>query len=241
MAPDYDHDTNPPAAAHSRGDPLPSPYDHRFRAAARLAASPLARGPGAADRHARVFVRRAFGVCDLGLGSPELGYVSLAELTAVRGRFGLAVEIDEHFRPMKPLSAYAAEARAAGRIVTSPGRRSPRTGWRDRRSVTGSAVSYIGSSNDPKSPSADANIGQREAASECGRSGMSASEPKMSDRDVRPPPCWSHFAGRSADPVNLARLAWRARVPAAGNCKNSQPAWDDCAAALQALADEVIE
>lgn len=30
----------------------------------------------------------AFGLCDLGLGYPELGWVSLAELVAVRGRLG---------------------------------------------------------------------------------------------------------------------------------------------------------
>jgi len=59
----------------------------------------------------------AFGLCDLGLGSPELGFVSLAELASVRGRLGLPIERDEHFRPDRPLSAYAAEARAQGRII----------------------------------------------------------------------------------------------------------------------------
>lgn len=60
----------------------------------------------------------AFGLCDLGLGCPELGYVSLTEMGAVRGRFGLSVELDRYFRADKPLSAYAAAARSAGRIVT---------------------------------------------------------------------------------------------------------------------------
>lgn len=60
----------------------------------------------------------AFGLGDLGLGCPELGYVSLTELGAVRGRLGLPVELDRYFRADKPLSAYAAAARAAGRIVT---------------------------------------------------------------------------------------------------------------------------
>ena len=59
----------------------------------------------------------AFGLCDLGLGSPELGSVSLSELASLRGRLGLPIERDEHFRPAKPLSAYAAEARAQGRII----------------------------------------------------------------------------------------------------------------------------
>jgi hypothetical protein len=60
----------------------------------------------------------AFGLCDLGLGFPELGYVSLAELMSVRGSLGLPVELDMHFTASKPISAYAREARLAGRIVT---------------------------------------------------------------------------------------------------------------------------
>ena len=31
----------------------------------------------------------AFGLCDLGMGDPELGYVSLIELRTVRGKLGL--------------------------------------------------------------------------------------------------------------------------------------------------------
>lgn len=60
---------------------------------------------------------RLFGLCDLGLGFPELGYVSLAELSALRGPLGLPVERDRHFVADKPLSAYADEARLQGRIV----------------------------------------------------------------------------------------------------------------------------
>lgn len=60
---------------------------------------------------------RLFGLCDLGLGHPELGYVSLAEISAVRGRLGLPVERDLHFVADKPLSAYVEEARIKGRIV----------------------------------------------------------------------------------------------------------------------------
>jgi hypothetical protein len=58
----------------------------------------------------------AFGLCDLGLGCPEIGYVSLTELSAVRGRLGLPVERDLYFRPTRRLSAYAAEAQPTGRI-----------------------------------------------------------------------------------------------------------------------------
>jgi hypothetical protein len=61
---------------------------------------------------------RLFGLCDLGLGYPELGYVSLAEISSVRGRLGLPVERDLQFIADKPLSAYAEDARSKGRIVT---------------------------------------------------------------------------------------------------------------------------
>lgn len=60
---------------------------------------------------------RLFGLCDLGLGCPELGYVSLAELRALRGPLGLSVERDLFFEPAHPLSRYANRAREAGRIV----------------------------------------------------------------------------------------------------------------------------
>lgn len=60
---------------------------------------------------------RAFGLCDLGLGEPELGYVSLGELSAIRGALGLPVERDTAFTGDKPLSGYAFDARRAGRIT----------------------------------------------------------------------------------------------------------------------------
>jgi Protein of unknown function (DUF2958) len=59
----------------------------------------------------------AFGLCDLGLGHPELGSVSLSELEAVRGKLNLPVERDLYFTATKTLSAYADEARAHGAIV----------------------------------------------------------------------------------------------------------------------------
>src|SRR5258708_10330322 len=59
----------------------------------------------------------AFGLCDLGLGCPELGYVALAELSAVRGKLGLPIERDRHFEADKSISAYADEARTPGHLV----------------------------------------------------------------------------------------------------------------------------
>jgi hypothetical protein len=60
---------------------------------------------------------RFFGLCDLGLGAPELGYASLTEILAIRGHLGLPVERDLCFVADKPISAYADEAHAKGRIV----------------------------------------------------------------------------------------------------------------------------
>jgi Protein of unknown function (DUF2958) len=52
------------------------------------------------------------------MGCPEFGYVSMREIRDLRGRLGLPVERDMHFRADKTLSAYADEARTHGRIVT---------------------------------------------------------------------------------------------------------------------------
>jgi hypothetical protein len=60
----------------------------------------------------------AFGLCDLGMGSPELGYVCMREIRDLRGPLGLPVERDTHFEADKTLSLYAAEAREHRRIVT---------------------------------------------------------------------------------------------------------------------------
>lgn len=58
----------------------------------------------------------AFGLCDLGLGSPEMGAVRLSEIASVRGALGLPVERDLYFRPDRSLRAYAEAARISGRI-----------------------------------------------------------------------------------------------------------------------------
>ena len=58
-----------------------------------------------------------FGLSDLGFGTPELGYASLAEIASVRLRFGLGIERDLYFKPKHSISVYAEAARAAGRIV----------------------------------------------------------------------------------------------------------------------------
>lgn len=58
----------------------------------------------------------AFGLCDLGMGFPELGDVSLAEIESVRHASGLRIERDRYFEATKTLTEYADEARGHGRI-----------------------------------------------------------------------------------------------------------------------------
>tara|TARA_Y100000590_G_scaffold259805_2_gene291831 strand:- start:3686 stop:4027 length:342 start_codon:yes stop_codon:yes gene_type:complete len=56
----------------------------------------------------------AFGLCDLGLGFPELGYVDVNELEA---ELGWRLERDMHWTATKSLRDYAQDAYAAGRVV----------------------------------------------------------------------------------------------------------------------------
>jgi Protein of unknown function (DUF2958) len=48
----------------------------------------------------------AFGLCDLGLGCPEMGFVCMREIRELRGPLGLPVERDEHFTADKSISVY---------------------------------------------------------------------------------------------------------------------------------------
>lgn len=59
----------------------------------------------------------AFGLCDLGLGCPELGSVRISEIASVRGALGLPVERDLSFKADKPLSWYAEKAREKGMVL----------------------------------------------------------------------------------------------------------------------------
>jgi hypothetical protein len=61
----------------------------------------------------------AFGLCDLGMGFPEQGSVSLSEITSVKNKFGLSVERDLYFEGKYPISVYASAARYHESIVES--------------------------------------------------------------------------------------------------------------------------
>jgi hypothetical protein len=57
------------------------------------------------------------GLCDLEMGCPELGSVSLRELSSVVLPFGLSIERDVQFQGRVPLSKWAELARRCGSIA----------------------------------------------------------------------------------------------------------------------------
>ena len=59
----------------------------------------------------------AFGLCDLGMGCPELGNVRLSEIMGLRGVLGLPVERDRFFDPVYTLTVYVRAAQRAGCIT----------------------------------------------------------------------------------------------------------------------------
>ena len=59
----------------------------------------------------------AFGLCDLGMGFPELGSVRPSEIEGVAGPAGLCIERDRPFTRNKTLGAYADEATRHQRII----------------------------------------------------------------------------------------------------------------------------
>lgn len=59
----------------------------------------------------------AFGLCDLGLGMPELRYVRLSELASIRGPLNQCVERDLYFTAKRALSEYALLAHDNGSIT----------------------------------------------------------------------------------------------------------------------------
>ena len=57
-----------------------------------------------------------FGLCDPGLGSPEMGYVALSDITETLA-FGMPIERDRYFKADKTLTEYADLARNKGYIA----------------------------------------------------------------------------------------------------------------------------
>ena len=63
---------------------------------------------------------RLYGLCDLGFGSPELGYASLSELQEVRAPMGptaIPLERDLDFRPRHSMKVYTKAAKEKKEIT----------------------------------------------------------------------------------------------------------------------------
>lgn len=58
----------------------------------------------------------AWGLADLGMGSPETGDIFLPELEAYRGRYVLEIERDFYFKADKTMRQYTDDSVRIGRI-----------------------------------------------------------------------------------------------------------------------------
>ncbi len=58
----------------------------------------------------------AYGLCDVGIGMPELGHVKLSDLASIVGPLKRPILRDLYFQSTRPLSAYAQLAQRDGSI-----------------------------------------------------------------------------------------------------------------------------
>ncbi|EYS98174.1 hypothetical protein CF68_22425 [Cupriavidus sp. SK-4] len=58
----------------------------------------------------------AYGLCDAGIGMPELGHVKLSDLSSIVGPLKQPILRDLYFRPTRPLSGYTRLAQLDGSI-----------------------------------------------------------------------------------------------------------------------------
>lgn len=59
----------------------------------------------------------AFGLCDIGIGMPELGNVRISDLASIVGPLKLPIERDLYFVAKRTLSDYVRLARINGSII----------------------------------------------------------------------------------------------------------------------------
>lgn len=59
----------------------------------------------------------AWGLCDVGIGMPELGTVRLSDLASIVGPLNRPVQRDLYFHATRPLSEYTRLARLNGSII----------------------------------------------------------------------------------------------------------------------------
>ena len=59
----------------------------------------------------------AYGLCDVGIGLPEIGRVRLSSLRSMRSCHGVGIQRDRYFRPVMTLAGYAEKSQRYGQIT----------------------------------------------------------------------------------------------------------------------------
>lgn len=130
----------------------------------------------------------AFGLCDLGAGFPELGYVDLREVLAAAASVNAELRCNLAFRAIAPLSEYAEQARRAQRIVLSwQGAPSP---WADAEDTATASPVPAGANTIAPDAATDVSIADAvmcdTAIADAGVDAPIADADKTDDGDVMP-------------------------------------------------------
>ena len=170
----------------------------------------------------------AFGLCDLGMGFPELGYVDLREVLAAAWSVDIEPRCNLAFRPVAPLSVYAEQARRAQRIVLSwQGAPSP---WPDAEDAATASPVAAGANTAAPDAATDVSIADavmcNTAIADAGVDAPIADADKTGDGDVMP---LSRFLAEFGEPL-MAQINRQTPVVYDGRHDNWQ---DDVLAGLK--------
>lgn len=170
----------------------------------------------------------AFGLCDLGMGFPELGYVDLREVLATAWSVDIEPRCNLAFRPVAPLSVYAEQARRAQRIVLSwKGAPSP---WPDAEDTATASPVPAGANTTAPDAATDVSIADAvmrdTAIADAGVDTQTADAGQTDDGDVMP---LAQFLAEFGEPL-MAQINRQTPVVYDGRHDNWQ---DDVLAGLK--------
>ena len=170
----------------------------------------------------------AFGLCDLGAGFPELGYVDLREVLAAADSVNAELRCNLAFRAIAPLSEYAEQARRAQRIVLSwQGAPSP---WPDAEDAATASPVPAGANTAAPDAATDVSIADavmcNTAIADAGVDAPIADADKTDDGDVMP---LAQFLAEFGEPL-MAQINRQTPVVYDGRHDNWQ---DDVLAGLK--------
>ena len=170
----------------------------------------------------------AFGLCDLGAGFPELGYVDLREVLAATASVNAELRCNLAFRPVAPLSEYAEQARRAQRIVLSwQGAPSP---WPDAEDTATTSPVAAGANTTAPDTATDVSIADAvmrdTAIADASADTQTADAGQTDDGDVMP---LSRFLAEFGEPL-MAQINRQTPVVYDGRHDNWQ---DDVLAGLK--------